>query len=182
MKKIFCILLIFIIMPLLYSQKVNVSIDEFTDKKIIYTTWETLSINVASGEWYYRFYSQGGLNVLEIRFMTSNMDVRMVEAGTSMNIKFDDDSKANLYSVETQISSIGGGSVGMRGAQSLGIWLRYSNLENDLDIFENKLITLIRINYKNSKGNFYDDLKISGKNAKKFQASYKLLKDELNKK
>ena len=182
MKKIFCILLIFIIMPLLYSQKVNVNIDEFTDKKIIYTSWETLSINVASGEWYYRFYSQGGLNVLEIRFMTSNMDVRMVEAGTSMNIKFDDDSKANLYSVETQISSIGGGSVGMRGAQSLGIWLRYSNLENDLDIFENKLITLIRINYKNSKGNFYDDLKISGKNAKKFQASYKLLKDELNKK
>ena len=181
MKKIFCILLIFIIMPLLYSQKVNVNIDEFTDKKIIYTTWETLSINVASGEWYYRFYSQGGLNVLEIRFMTSNMDVRMVEAGTSMNIKFDDDSKANLYSVETQISSIGGGSVGMRGAQSLGIWLRYSNLENDLDIFENKLITLIRINYKNSKGNFYDDLKISGKNAKKFQASYKLLKGELNK-
>ena len=181
MKKIFCILLIFIIMPLLYSQKVNVSIDEFTDKKIIYTSWETLSINVASGEWYYRFYSQGGLNVLEIRFMTSNMDVRMVEAGTSMNIKFDDDSKANLYSVETQISSIGGGSVGMRGAQSLGIWLRYSNLENDLDIFENKLITLIRINYKNSKGNFYDDLKISGKNAKKFQASYKLLKGELNK-
>ena len=181
MKKIFCILLIFIIMPLLYSQKVNVNIDEFTDKKIIYTSWETLSINVASGEWYYRFYSQGGLNVLEIRFMTSNMDVRMVEAGTSMNIKFDDDSKANLYSVETQISSIGGGSVGMRGAQSLGIWLRYSNLENDLDIFENKLITLIRINYKNSKGNFYDDLKISGKNAKKFQASYKLLKGELNK-
>lgn len=114
--------------------------------------------------------------------MTSNMDVRMVEAGTSMNIKFDDDSKANLYSVETQISSVGGGSVGLRGAQSLGIWLRYSNLENDLDIFENKLITLIRINYKNSKGNFYDDLKISGKNAKKFQASYKLLKDELNKK
>ena len=181
MKKIFCFLLIFMIMPLLYSQKVNVSIDEFTDKKIIYTSWETLSINVASGEWYYRFYSQGGLNVLEIRFMTSNMDVRMVEAGTSMNIKFDDDSKANLYSVETQISSIGGGSVGMRGAQSLGIWLRYSNLENDLDIFENKLITLIRINYKDSKGNFYDDLKISGKNAKKFQASYKLLKGELNK-
>ena len=93
-------------MPLLYSQKVNVNIDEFTDKKIIYTTWETLSINVASGEWYYRFYSQGGLNVLEIRFMTSNMDVRMVEAGTSMNIKFDDDSKANLYSVETQISGV----------------------------------------------------------------------------
>lgn len=182
MKKIFYFLLIFIIMPILYSQKVNVSIDEFTDKKIIYTTWETLSINIASGEWYYRFYSQGGLNVLEIRFMTSNMDVRMVEAGTSMNIKFDDDSKANLYSVETQISSVGGGSVGLRGAQSLGIWLRYSNLENDLDIFENKLITLIRINYKNSKGNFYDDLKISGKNAKKFQASYKLLKDELNKK
>ena len=182
MKKIFCFLLIFIIMPILYSQKVNVSIDEFTDKKIIYTTWETLSINIASGEWYYRFYSQGGLNVLEIRFMTSNMDVRMVEAGTLMNIKFDDDSKANLYSVETQISSVGGGSVGLRGAQSLGIWLRYSNLENDLDIFENKLITLIRINYKNSKGNFYDDLKISGKNAKKLQASYKLLKDELNKK
>ena len=181
MKKIFCFLLISIIAPLLYSQKVSVSIDEFTDKKIIYTTWETLSINVASGEWYYRFYSQGGLNVLEIRFMTSNMDVRMVEAGTSMNIKFGDDSKYNLYSVETQISSIGGGSVGMRGSQSLGIWLRYSNLENDLDIFENKLITLIRINYKNSKGNFYDDLKISVKNAKKFQASYKLLKDELNK-
>lgn len=71
-------------MPILYSQKVNVSIDEFTDKKIIYTTWETLSINIASGEWYYRFYSQDGLNVLEIRFMTSNMDVRMVEAGTSI--------------------------------------------------------------------------------------------------
>ena len=46
-KKIFCFLLIFIIMPILYSQKVNVSIDEFTDKKIIYKTWKTLSINIA---------------------------------------------------------------------------------------------------------------------------------------
>ncbi|WP_277871941.1 hypothetical protein [Brachyspira aalborgi] len=38
MKKIFCFLLIFIISSILYSQKVNASIDEFTDKKIIYTT------------------------------------------------------------------------------------------------------------------------------------------------
>lgn len=182
MKKIFCFLLIFIIMPSLYSQKVNVRVDEFTDKKVIETSWETLSINIASGEWYYRFYSQGDLNVFEIRFMTSNMDVRMIEAGTPINIKFNDDSKANLYSVATQVSSIGGGAIGMRGSKSLGIWLRYSNLESDLDLFENKLITLIRINYKNNQGNFYDDLKISEKNAKKLQASYKLLKDELNKK
>lgn len=164
----------------LYSQKVKVRVDEFTDKKIIETSWETLAINM-SGEWYYRFYSQGGLNVFEIRHMT-NLDLRMVEAGTAMNIKFDDDSKANLYSVETQVLSIGGGSVGIRGSEAPGIWLRYSNLESDLDLFEDKLITLIRINYKNIKGNFYYDLKISARRAKKLQASYKLLKDELNKK
>lgn len=180
MKKIFCFLLMFIMMHSLYSQKVKVRVDEFTDKKIIETSWETLAINM-SGEWYYRFYSQGGLNVFEIRHMT-NLDLRMVEAGTAMNIKFDDDSKANLYSVETQVLSIGGGSVGIRGSEAPGIWLRYSNLESDLDLFEDKLITLIRINYKNIKGNFYYDLKISARRAKKLQASYKLLKDELNKK
>lgn len=180
MKKYLFFLLIFVIATFLYPQKVKIRVDEFTDKKIIETSWETLAINM-SGEWYYRFYSQGGLNVFEIRHMT-NLDLRMVEAGTAMNIKFDDDSKANLYSVDTQVSSIGGGSLGIRGSEALGIWLRYSNLESDLDLFEDKLITLIRINYKNIRGNSYYDLKIPTRRAKKLQASYKLLKDELNKK
>lgn len=88
MKNFFCFLLMFIIATFLYPQKVKVRVDEFTDKKIIETSWETLAMNM-SGEWYYRFYSQG---------------------------------------------------------------------------------------------KFYYDLKISAKNAKKLQASYKLFKDELNKK
>jgi|TARA_R110002153_G_C13010229_1_gene466191 hypothetical protein len=169
MKKLLFILL-FIITSASFSQKiVKHKIDEFTNQVIKDTSWEKLAWN-------------GNMNALvrgrrvdlnyylEFKMILDNK-VYSVDEGEVLLLKLSDGDILKLNNLKFEVSSVGGGSVGISGSNLLGINFTCSISESEITKLKNK--DLVKLRIYTSEG--YKEESVKQKRVLKFKKLISLL-------
>ena len=185
MKKLITLILFISLSFNLYSQEVNVEIDEFTGKKTVSTSWERLNTEfdlMTSAFVYYQFINNpSGVPILRLAFGSN--DGAYFKEGSKVQLKFNNDNIITLINIDNSFTTMGGA----KEASSFwmteipGVIVKYlltENIENDA---KNYFLTDLRRHYTSSDGSTYTDTKIKKNDAKKFQKTYKMFIDEINK-
>lgn len=169
--------LIFISSIVLYSQKIKVDEDAFSGKKTVSSSWQAVNV------WekvYYRFINEEGTTMLEIAWGVSEETTYM--KNEDLNLKFDSDQTLNLENIYKTISTKGAvSSASFLLSSSLGLILKFEITEYNLALFNDNLLTLIRLNYETINGKFYKDIEVTEGVSYNIQETYMKFKEELDK-
>ena len=185
MKKLIALILFISLSFNLYSQKVNVEIDEFTGDKNISTSFEKVVWdNKKAIAIYFSFLYKNEKVILECGVIPGPSSSIIVSSDSPLAIKFNNDNIVTLKSINYAIATEGGaGVIGtMASYANPGVHVRYSfSSQDDVKLFLDNLITFIRFSYSSSQGDVYKDVEVKEKDAKKLQKTYKMFIDEINK-
>ncbi len=169
--------LIFASSVILYSQKIKVEKDGFSGKKTVSSAWQAVNV------WekvYYRFINEDSTTMLEIAWGVSEETTYMKNG--ELNLKFNNDEARNLENTYKTISTKGAvSSATFLLSSSLGLMLKFEIPENDLTLFNDNLITLMRLNYETINGKFYKDIEVTDGVSRNIKETYIKFKNELNK-
>ena len=149
----------------IYSQKIKRDIiDEFTDSRIIETSWERMGLGG-----FYRFKKVNGTYYFNFKY--PRMNVFSVAEGAKLILKLEDGSRLTLFNSEYEISSIGAGAIGLVSSGTWGVSIYYPVTELELKIFEKINVEKYRI--YTSLG--YNDIEMKSKHSKKLKKSALLI-------
>lgn len=169
--------LIFISSMLLYSQKIKVNEDAFSGKKTVSSSWQALNV------WekvYYRFINKEDTTMLEIAWAVSEETTYM--KNEDLNLKFDNDQTTSLENIYKTVSTKGAvSSASFLISNSLGLMLKFEVTEDNLTLFDNNLLTLMRVNYETVNGKFYKDIEVTEGVSYNIQETYKMFQKGLDK-
>lgn len=172
MKKIIIILIMSFTAQLSFGQKIERNVtDEFTGIAIKETSWERFS-KAESLYSYARFKKIEEQYYFELKVSLAYGPVFSVNKGADIFIKFSDDSILKLYNYDYQISSHGGGAIGLAGSAAQGAKLSCSINNKSLEILEKKSIVKVRIYTTDG----FAESKVTLKYAKKINQLAKLIK------
>ena len=169
--------LIFASSVMLYSQKIKTEKDAFSGKKTVSSSWQAVNV------WekvYYRFVNEKDTTMLEIAWGVSEETTYM--KNEDLNLKFDNDEARNLENIYKTISTKGAASSAtFLLSSSLGLIIKFEISEDDLTLFNNNLITLMRLNYETINGKFYKDIEVTEGVSRNIKETYTKFKKELDK-
>lgn len=172
MRNIILVLLLTTSFHYTFGQKiVKNEIDEFTGKAIIETSWETLNRKTKLYS-YVRFRKIDNSTFLFFRMGTgSGNKAYSVENGEVLFLKFTDDEILKLTNHQYQITSVGGGAIGLIGSKGLGLELSCKIDEEILLKLKDKTIAKVRV--YTSEG--YAEAEVNKKHAENFKDLAKLI-------
>ena len=178
MKKLITLILFISLSFNLYSQKVNVETDSFSDKKIITTSWELLSKD--SGVFYRFIQNENGIKFLDLAITC--YETTIFNEGSELKVKLDTDTMYNLYSMDYSIATIGGGKdASVWLSKNLSARIQYL-ISGDINkTLETNKVTDVRLYYNLSSGSAYRNVEVKSKESNKLQKAYKMFIDEINK-
>ena len=128
-----------------YSQEfVKNEVDEFTNKSIKITSWAKLN-RTSKVRSNIRIRKINNTYILDYRFLTSSKSVFSVEKGSELMFKMSDESIIKLTNSKFQISSTGGGSIGVIGSAMPGMELSFVLDEDTMKKFQTLDIAKVRI-------------------------------------
>ena len=106
MKKNLLIVFMFSIALVGFGQRITKNVtDDFTGGKVIYTSWETLSLgNIITGtnHLFFRFRYENNMVYFHLKWITG--DVTSIDKGAKLIFKFNNDSLSTLYSLAYTLS------------------------------------------------------------------------------
>ncbi|PKP20744.1 MAG: hypothetical protein CVU04_03300 [Bacteroidetes bacterium HGW-Bacteroidetes-20] len=180
MKNYFLFLIVLINSFYIFSQEiVKDEIDEFEKIRIIETNWLPMYKGLMPGKTYlFRFSSIDTVKFLDIKISTTNNMVFSINAGDEkVLLKCNDSLIFKLSNTGYAITERGGGSEGLWGGNTYGIWIKltHKNFNYFSDI---QRITKIRI-YTNDG---YLEEEISLEKSNEILELYKLFEKTFNKK
>jgi len=164
MKKIVLFLCFVAFATICYSQGISKSqTDDFTGKKVVYTTWDQLNSSGLSCK-----------NVLLFRFRLENENqyfhlnwvsdkIVSVSEGESVMFKLKDGTLVKFNNTSSVIASKGGGSTNVTCKDSYGVSLVLKT--DDLSVFANESNPIVKVRIYTTDG--YVDIDIKDKNATK---------------
>ena len=163
MKHLRLLFLMLCIIPMLASaMKIEKDeIDEFTGKRTVITSWESICNKNIS----IRFRMQNGINILDFKMFYNGAIV--ISNNDELLFKSTTDSIVSFMPNGTYSGTIGGGATGLMGSGAWGITAAY---EGNFSFFSDNTIRLMRI--YSSDG--YIDKKLSDSDGKKLQRLYEL--------
>lgn len=167
MKRLSIILFVLAFSSPLFSQSIKTNqIDDFTGNKVVITDWETIRIT-GSHSIMIRFHSQDTVGIMQLSWV--NYRVCSVEAGPKKVLfKLSNNEVIGFENLSSQLSSRGGGTVGLTGGNALG--LRLNLYSKEMDKLVDALVTKIRI--YSSEGTI--DLDITEQKAQLLRDTYRL--------
>ena len=162
MKK-YCTLLLWLALTYTSTaQKLKVDeVDEFTNKSVKRTSWETLNSDFSSNI-YLRVSELDGYLILNLKLMKVNKSVLSVHEDMRLMLKMQNDSIVTLHAIESTVSCRGCGAIGLFGGGSAwGIEINYDITESEFYALRNLPVKKIRL--YTTDGYIEED--ISNKNA-----------------
>lgn len=130
-------------------------IDEFTGDKLKVSSWEKLAFTGTMNS-YVRIKKVNSNFILSFRFITTNKTYS-IDVGEVLLLKLKDNQILKLKNNSFQVSSIGGGSVGISGSNIFGIQINCIVENETLRKLNDNLIVKMRIYQSN--GYIEEDVK-----------------------
>lgn len=133
------LLLMCLIMSVISASAMKIvtdEIDEFTGKRTVITSWESLSSN----KMHIRFRLQGGRKILDFKYSPDQSVV--IGEDDNLCFKSTTDSIAIFVPLKTYVGGIGNGAVGLNGS---GLWGINASYKGDIRWFNDNVSRLIRI-------------------------------------
>lgn len=176
MRNVILVLLLTTSFNYTFGQKiVKNEVDEFTGKSVIETSWETLNRKTKLYS-YVRFREIDNTIFLFFRMGTgSGNKAYSVEKGEVLFLKFTDDEVLKLTNHQYQITSVGGGAIGLIGSNGLGLELSCLIDQEILSKLKEKTIAKVRV--YTSEG--YAEAEVNKKHAENFKDLAKLITQDL---
>lgn len=162
---------------LLYSQKIKVKEDAFSGKRTVSSSWQAMNV------WekvYYRFLGEDNTVMLEIAWGVSEETTYM--KNEELNLKFGNGKTISLKNTYKTISTKGAASSAtFLLSGSLGLMLKFEISDDNLVLFNDNLLTLMRLNYETINNKFYKDIEVTEGVSYNIEETYKMFKKELDK-
>tara|TARA_R100000353_G_scaffold43121_1_gene34523 strand:- start:71472 stop:71993 length:522 start_codon:yes stop_codon:yes gene_type:complete len=146
MKNLILTLLFILSASLTFGQKlVTNEVDEFTGNTIMETSWEVLNRKSKLSS-YVRFRKIDNRIYLNFR-MTSGYGSRTfsVDEGEVLYFKFSDDEILKLSNTDYQLTTIGGGTIGLLGSHGVGLELTCRISQEILAKLSQKTLDKVRV-------------------------------------
>ena len=141
-------------------------IDEFSGKRTVVTSWESLSAN----KMHIRFRLQGGSEFLDFKF-SPDESIVIVE-DDNLFFKSTSDAIVSFTPIRTYMGGKGNGAVGLNGS---GLWGISASYKGNISWFADNVTRLIRINTTD----VYYDMPIKESDCKKIVNLYNLFSSVL---
>ena len=177
MKKIFVILLVLlpIFTTVVAQNKIKIETDQtdkFSGKRLIHTSWARIYRGTKTpSNVYARITHYGSTTAISFKIMTGSVDA--IDKDDELLLKAVDGTVYKLYASNYTLANRGDGSIGLNGANVLGLNVTY---KGDLSFLQDNPITDIRINTSDA----YYDIELSEKEQANLATLYKVIKKSIN--
>ena len=176
MKKVVLLVWLVALATVSYSQGITKSeTDEFTDEKVVYTTWDQLNVSGLScnNVLLFKFRLENGNQYFHLNWVFDK--ITSVSEGEKVMFKLKDGTLVKFTNLSSVISSRGGGSMNVTCKDSYGVSLV---LKTDLSVFADESNPIEKVRIYTTDG--YVDIDIKAKYAEKVSNLYKIFMDEVN--
>lgn len=172
MKRIILLIVLLSISTIVKSQSlVENKVDEFTEKAIKRTSWETMTMKFGFVT-YFRVSSVNHYKYFDLKMMIgSDGKVFSISKDQELMLKLDNGEIVKLKNIESTVTCRGCGAKGLSGSSAHGIKVSYSINQDEFNLLKNNLIKKYRV-YTNDG---YYEKELKSKQSKKIIKALELI-------